>query len=274
MFIVALLAEVWGLLALWTAANFNPLFVVFLFVVDLGAALMAHASSRGRCIQRNLTLLHGPVQPGTKIDLIIKGQVSTAAWVVTWLGRFMIIGLAVGKAFAIQSFKENLDESIAEPLFLTIIVAYIVAALIHLFFTGDAIFELIRGFLWSWERGGYVKGLQRGDNQVDGWPRENRWNLTSAVPLIPDSSKSREVVFGRWGKHILREVDAGKGQYELITKSTLQDEDVIDLCNRMGVLKANTARLAMSELRRECIQMQYTIFMGLVDPVDAADGQH
>ena len=280
-FVVALVAEGVGLYALWGASQFNPMFAVFLFLLDLGAALLAHASARGKCITRNLKLVNDAINPGGAEDLVIQAQVTFLQKFLTWLGRFMIIGLAVGKCIAMQSVRDGFADG-ALPLFLTVIACYLVAALVHLFFTGDALYEYLRKLLTFLEARRFRVAVRGGDHNAPGWPQTNVWQFESALPIkvrlfnAPDPYTFPVTLtsFGIGGRHRLvhtgevRTQDANGQEkvtyrYELITYSTLLDKDVLDLYIRViGEHQTHTRSLVC----KECVKMQFIIFLQLADP--------
>jgi len=280
-FLIALLAEGVGLYALWGASQFNPMFAVFLFILDLGAALLAHASARGVCIKRNLRLVNDAINPLEMEDLVIQAQITQLSKFLTWLGRFLIVGLAVGKCIAMQAVRDGFGDG-ALPLFLTVIACYLVAALVHLFYTGDALFEYLRG-LAKWNEGRrFMSAVRAGDRGAPGWPQTNVWPFESALPIkLTDFRAPDPYVFpvtlsrfGRKGQHrlvhtgeIRTKDEQGKEQvkyqYELITYSTLYDSDVLDLYRRViGEHNTHTRNL----LLKVCVAMQFIIFLQLADP--------
>ena len=281
-FAVALYAEAFGLYALWVAARFNPMFVVHLFLLDLGAALLAHASARGKCIARNLRLVNDPVIPGGLEDRVIKAQVTTFSKFLTWLGRFLIIGLAVGKCTAMQSVRDCFADG-SLPVFLAAIASYIVAALVHLCYTGDSLNEFLRKLLTFQEARRFGCAVRAGDHNAPGWPQTNVWKFESTLPImtlhftVPDpyTFPVTLTTFGVGGRHRLvhtgevRTHDGNgkelvKHQYQLVTHSTLTDRDVLDLHMRIA---GEHGAHAQNLLRKECVTMQFVVFLQLPDPI-------
>ena len=259
-FYIALVAEAWGLLALWSASQFNPMFAVFLFLIDLVGALLAHCLAPKICIVRNLLLFNAPVSPGTWQALVIAGQITKTRWILTWLGRILIIGLAVWKCIAMHSVRSNFGGG-SLPLFLTVIAAYVMAARAHLTYTRYAFFEMLQRFLWNREKAKFVRALQIGDESVAGWPRRNVWEFDSHVPLT-------ECKFGRWDQHRL--VSVGETRYDLITRSILTDEDIFALGKLAGAHTGISSE-TIKVLRRECVCMQFVVFLSLNNPGNLED---
>jgi len=271
LFFIAVAAEGWGLYALWGASQFNPMFAVFLFFLDLGAALLTHASARGICIQRNLRKVNDCIDPGGMQDLVIANQVSRFAKLLTWLGRFLIVGLAAGKCLAMQSVKDNFGDG-ALPVFLTVIACYLIAALVHLTFSGDALFEISRLLLLPKEILRYRRAVREGDRTVAGWPQNNVWQFHSQAPIKVPTFREPDPYtfpveitrFGRYGYHSL--VHIAEGQYELHTLSTLTDDDALDLYRKAYTNDARQLGDIRNLIRKECITMQFIIFLQLKDP--------
>ena len=267
MFMIALAAEAVGLLLLWNASQFNPMFAVLLFGVDLSLALLAHASARGVCLQRNLILLNDPIDPGSPEGLAIGRLVPMWVKIVTWSGRAGIVGLAVFKGMAMQSYRVP-DDPASGPVFLVVILAYIVAAFIHLTYTGDALADMWRGYWCQREKSNYENDLAREHPQhVPGWPLMYLWQfMTEAVLNLTDfgygGAHHKLALVQEWNKEQGRYVpvvENGKYKYEIITKGTLMDVDITDLFARQG--NTPDRQRACSVLRRECISMQFERFL-------------
>ena len=255
-FFVALAAEAWGLINLWLAARFNPVFVGVLFLLDLVGAGLAHACVRRECNQRNIRQVNSPDR-GAAEDIRIRSYVPL--WNKLWrlVGWITITGVMTFKLWGITQFIEKFPG----PVFLSLIAAYLAAAAIHLLASGYVIFDLWRWFMWVLEKNHFSKSLAFQRMEDPGMPRLNSYDFECEIALQTGR-------FGANNKHELVKLPAPNA-YEIKTFGTLLDREVEEVCNMQKAQQQGRmqhAGFAKDTVKRECIAMQFEKFLKMRSP--------
>lgn len=246
LFIIVIGLEVWGLYNLLKVGQFNPIFVVFLFLLDLVFAITRHLPRGLICVLENkLICSDGPVELAQ-----LKSQ-KFYLNLVTGFFAIMIIGVA---AFKILSFYALQDEF--NPLTLAIIVSYAIAACIHIWVTGYFIFTVLTMIFFWGDKKAFIRTARNGGVARNQIMAEGMFNFPSPATLSRSSVDVMGTNNSRYRGHHLEPNNnpgAGPNDYRFRTWGLLLDEQLDDLATQQG----NSVSVAIVE--REGIRHQLTM---------------
>ncbi|MEI7688177.1 MAG: hypothetical protein WCL32_24495, partial [Planctomycetota bacterium] len=240
-----LIGEGFGLAMLYIfVPTIDPWGIVGLVVGDLAAAVAYHWDRKSDVLLKNQLFVTDPNNPGAIVAVKTRYR-SLHIWKT--LGGLAVVGIATFKILSINEFRTEMPPG----SLVSVMIAYVVAGLVHLNATGYFIFECLRRIFEAIDRAAYDKDLGRVDE--GGIPASEVRHASWAPRVHPFTSENTIIEGGFGNGHQV--VVSGPGQYEFRINGLLTDSELEEAVLLQGVHRGSKSDVAISGKQLQLLQL-------------------
>ena len=245
LFLTVIILEIWGLVNLLSVGQFNPIYAVFLFLLDLFFAIVRHLPIGNICELKNRLVYEDDVDEQTRIQKRISRSHFTSE-----LFAIPIILIAVFKIISFYALQGGTINGLTAG----VMVSYAIAALLHIKVTGYFLFGLLTDIFWWRDHNRFLR--QRDNLNINNVPNRIvsylQHPFKSSIPLKE----------ARFYKHSLDLISSASGanpssspyEYTFKTWGILFDNQLHNLITQQGTTDAKIV-VAREGVRHQVIDI-------------------
>ncbi|WP_410004863.1 hypothetical protein [Aequorivita nionensis] len=235
LFVIMLGLEVLGVYNLLIVGDLAIIMAMGLIALDIIFAFMAHANHANKLININYSI----IATDSRQQQNFKQQANGLRKVISYIGKFGIVGLAIFKIAAFQGLLGYFN-----GLSLFIIATYLVVAYIHLYHTGYFLYEVIASIAFNRQKSKFIGG-------------NKDFEVAEETPFTHDFSTTKELKEFE-ANHRRLYMDKGKhtdDKFHFVIESPgiFDDEDV-------SLFVGHQKNENRAELAVECLKFQMSIY--------------